>query len=140
MSSDLFNRGLKIRSRVMGKAYVKKSFATPDPITQDIQNLLTTYGYGAIWGRSGLKIETRSLLTIAVLTVLNHPEELRGHIRGALNLGIADKEIIETLIHLLPYAGAPAMQNGLRAAKAVFTDRDADILAKKSRLKASKDQ
>lgn len=131
MTSSLLRKGLKIRRRVMGKAYVAHAFSAADPVNLEVQNLLTAFGYGAVWSRPGLPIETRSLLTIAVLAALNHPEELRGHIRGALNLGIPDQTIVEAIIHLLPYAGTPAMQSGLRAAKAAFADRDAQLESKK---------
>jgi 4-carboxymuconolactone decarboxylase len=124
MKSDLLSKGLKIRRRVMGKPYVDRVFASGDALTQDVQRLLTEVGYGAVWARPGLSLQTRSLLTIAVLAALNHPEELRGHLKGAINLGIPDQEIVEALIHLLPYAGAPAMQSGLRIARAVFAERD----------------
>jgi 4-carboxymuconolactone decarboxylase len=122
MSKEWFDKGLEIRNQVMGKSYTDAAFALTDPLDQDVQRLLTEFGYGAVWGRPGLPIKTRSLITVALLASLNRPEELRHHIRGALRLGLSRAEVFEALIHILPYAGAPAMQGGLRVAKAVVAE------------------
>ena len=122
MSEEQFQKGLAIRNQVMGKAYTDAAFASPSALDQDIQRLLTEFGYGAVWARPGLALKTRSLITVAVLATLNRPEELRHHVRGALNVGLSETEILEALIHILPYAGAPAMQGGLRIAKAAIQE------------------
>lgn len=122
MSDEQFEKGLKLRDQVMGKAYTDAVFASPSPIDQDVQRLLTEFGYGMVWSRPGLPLKTRSLITVALLGALNYPEQLRAHVRGAVNLGATDQEIFEALIHVLPYAGAPAMQSGLRVAKAAIEE------------------
>jgi 4-carboxymuconolactone decarboxylase len=47
---------------------------------------------------------------------------LRVHIRGALNLGIPEKEIVELLVHVRLYAGLPVMVEGFTAAREVFDE------------------
>ena len=122
MSDEWFDKGMKIRNQVMGKAYTDAAFASPDALDQDVQRVLTEFGYGAVWARPGLELKTRSLITVALLAALNRPDELRHHVRGALRLGLSKAEIFEALIQVLPYAGAPAMQGGLRIAKAVVAE------------------
>ena len=122
MSDEWFDKGLKIRTQVMGKTYTEAALASPDPLDQDVQRILTELGYGAVWARPGLPLQTRSLITIALLACLNRPEELRHHIGGAFRLGLSKSEVFEALIQVLPYAGAPAMQGGLRVAKAVVAE------------------
>jgi 4-carboxymuconolactone decarboxylase len=122
MSEEWFDKGLEIRTQVMGKSYTDAALASADPLDQDVQRILTELGYGAVWSRPGLPLQTRSLITVALLACLNRPEELRHHIRGAFRLGLSKSEVFEALIHVLPYAGAPAMQGGLRAAKAVVAE------------------
>ena len=122
MSKDQFEKGLAIRNQVMGKSYTDAAFASPSPFDQDLQRILTEFGYGAVWAREGLPIKTRSLITVAVLATLNRPDELRHHVRGALNLGLTEQEVLEALMQILPYAGAPAMQGGVRIAKAAFEE------------------
>ena len=122
MSDEWFDQGLKIRMQVMGKTYTEAALASRDPLDQDVQRILTELGYGAVWARPGLPLQTRSLITIALLACLNRPEELRHHIHGALRLGLSKTEVFEAMIQVLPYAGAPAMQGGLRVAKAVLAE------------------
>lgn len=124
MSQEQFEKGLAIRNQVMGKAYTDAAFASTSPLDQDVQRLLTEFGYGAVWARPGLPLKTRSLITVALLAALNRPDELRHHVRGALNLGLGSREIFEALIQILPYAGAPAMQGGLRTAKAAIQEQN----------------
>jgi NAD(P)-dependent dehydrogenase (short-subunit alcohol dehydrogenase family) len=58
--------------------------------------------------------------TFAMLAALRAPQELKGHIRGALNNGATKKEIREVLLHSAVYCGAPAAQEAFRAAKEVL--------------------
>lgn len=51
--------------------------------------------WGMVWTRPGLELKTRSLLNIAMLSVLNRGEELGTHVRGALNNG----QSVSPLIH-----------------------------------------
>src|SRR5688572_29075138 len=108
MADDRFEKGRKIRERVMGKEYTARAFAATDPHEREVQKLVTEYGYGTFWARPGLPIENRSMITVALLAVLNRPEELRNHIRGALNVGVTRDQVFEVLLHVMLYAGAPA--------------------------------
>ena len=55
-----------------------------------------------------------------MLAALKAPQELKGHIRGALNNGASKEEVQEVLLHSAVYCGAPAAQEAFRAAKEVF--------------------
>ena len=87
MSSELFDKGLKIRTEVLGEAYVKKALAGMDDFNKPLQELVTEYCWGAVWGREGLKRSERSMLNLAMISILNRPHELKAHIRGALTNG-----------------------------------------------------
>ena len=58
--------------------------------------------------------------------------QLKFHIDGALNVGCTRREVVETIIHTVVYAGFPATINGLAVAKEVFAARteefDDDLL------------
>ena len=43
-----------------------------------------------------------------MLAAIGRERQLRGHISGALQQGISREEVLETLIHVIPYAGFPA--------------------------------
>lgn len=79
----LYDTGLKIRKEVIGAAYVEKSLANADAFSRPLQDMVTEYCWGNIWGRPGLDRKTRSLLNIAMLSALNRGHELKLHVRGA---------------------------------------------------------
>ena len=58
-----------------------------------------------MWNRPGLDKKTRSLINLAMLTALNRPNEVRLHVRGALNNGVTREEIQEVLLHTTVYCG-----------------------------------
>jgi 4-carboxymuconolactone decarboxylase len=114
MSSETFELGVRIRSEVVGREVVEKSLDAADEFTRPIQELVTEYCWGAIWGRPELDRRSRSILNIGMLAVLNKPDELAGHIRGAMANGLTKIEIRECLLQVAVYAGMPA---GLSATK-----------------------
>jgi len=64
----------------------------------------------------------RSLVTLAMITALNRPDELAGHIRGALNNGATQEEIMEVFHHASVYCGIPAANGAVRAGVEVFKE------------------
>ncbi len=114
------NKGEQIRRQVMGDDFVDSALNNADDFSQSMQDYINDHGWGSTWQRGGIDLKTRSLITIAMLAALKAPQELKGHIRGALNNGATKKEIQEVLLHSAVYCGAPAAQEAFRAAKEVF--------------------
>ncbi|MFY0677155.1 MAG: carboxymuconolactone decarboxylase family protein [Neptuniibacter sp.] len=125
MSSEDYENGLKVRTEVMGKAFVQKAIDNTNETTQDLQDWINEHAWGSTWQREGLPRSTRSLVTIAMLAALKAPTELKGHVRGALNNGCTPEEIKEVLLHSIVYCGAPAAQEAFRAAKDVLEEYEA---------------
>jgi 4-carboxymuconolactone decarboxylase len=124
MTSDTFERGLAVRKAVLGSEYVEKQLAGADEFSQPMQELVTEYCWGAVWGREGLPRKTRSMLNLAMLSALNRSHEFRGHVRGALNNGVSRAEICEVLLQVAVYCGMPAGMEAFRVAREVFADVD----------------
>ncbi len=124
MDPETYRRGLEIRSAVLGEEYVNKALADADDFTGPLQDLLTEYCWGAVWGRDGLTRKTRSMLNLAMTSVLNRPRELRTHIKGALTNGVTREEIREIFLQVAIYAGAPAAVDSFRTAGEVFAELD----------------
>ncbi|MCJ8295107.1 MAG: carboxymuconolactone decarboxylase family protein [Colwellia sp.] len=112
--------GETIRRKVMGDDFVDSALAKATDLTQPMQEFINDHGWGSTWQRPGLDLKTRSLVTIAMLAALKAPQELKGHIRGALNNGASIEEIQEVLLHSAVYCGAPAAQEAFRAAQEVL--------------------
>jgi 4-carboxymuconolactone decarboxylase len=123
-NKELFDRGLQIRKDVVGAEYVEKSLAAADDFTRPLQDLVTEYCWGAVWGREELPRKIRSMLNIAMIGVLNRPHELKLHVAGALRNGVTKEEIREVLLQVGIYAGVPAAIDGFRVAREVLDATD----------------
>ncbi|MBZ9674597.1 carboxymuconolactone decarboxylase family protein [Mesorhizobium sp. ES1-1] len=117
MSKDVFDKGFEIRKSVLGAEFVEKSFASADDFNRPLQELVTEYCWGAVWGRDTLDKKTRSMLNLAMLATLNRPHELKMHVKGALTNGVSKDEIREVLLQVAIYAGVPAGVDAFRVAR-----------------------
>ena len=124
MSSELFEKGLKIRTEVLGETYVQKALASMDDFNQPLQELVTEYCWGKVWGREGLTRVERSLINLGMISALNRPHELKAHIRGALNNGVTREQIREVLLQVAIYVGVPAAVDSFRLAREAFAEID----------------
>ncbi|MGX1173012.1 carboxymuconolactone decarboxylase family protein [Pseudomonas sp. R151218B TE3479] len=118
--TDTPKTGLDMRRQVMGDAFVDRALGNATEFTQPLQDFVNEHAWGSVWQRKGLPLKTRSLITLAALTALKCPQELKGHVRGALNNGCTVEEIREALLHCAVYAGVPAAIDAFRAAQEVI--------------------
>jgi 4-carboxymuconolactone decarboxylase len=77
--------------------------------------------FGDVWERPELSKRDRSLITVAALVALNRPEQLRFHLGRAVENGVKQQELIETITHLAFYAGWPNAMNAINVAKELFS-------------------
>lgn len=127
MNDDLFDSGLAIRREVLGAEFVDKALAGADDFSQPLQRLVTEYCWGAVWGREELPRKTRSMLNLAMLAILNRPNEFKAHLRGALRNGVSRVEIREVLLQVAIYGGVPASVDSFRLAREVFAELDQQV-------------
>ncbi len=114
--------GEQVRRQVMGDAFVDRALNNATDFTQPLQDFVNEHAWGGVWTREGLDRKTRSLITLSALTALKCPQELKGHVRGALNNGCSVEEIRETLLHCAVYAGVPAAIDAFRAAQEIIDE------------------
>jgi 4-carboxymuconolactone decarboxylase len=124
MDKATFDKGLAIRKEVLGAEYVEKSIAMVDDFNKPMQELVTEYCWGAVWGREGLDKKTRSMLNLAMISILNRQHELKLHIKGALTNGVSRDEIREIFMQVAIYAGVPAGVDSFRIAREAFAEVD----------------
>jgi 4-carboxymuconolactone decarboxylase len=122
---ERYRRGLSVRRRVLGDAHVDRAGRGLTDFNRDFQDLLTRYAWGEIWSRPGLPPATRSLITLAMMVALNRPDELRLHLRAAVNTGVRRQQIAEVLLQAAVYCGLPAANSAFHAAAEVFAEADA---------------
>ena len=122
MKDALYRRGRKTRAEVLGPEREAAIVREEDAFSLPLREFTTRYVWGEVWSRKGLPRKTRSLITVALLTSFRAREELRTHIRGAINNGCTRAEIREVLLQCAVYAGVPVMRNAVRVAQEVFAE------------------
>jgi 4-carboxymuconolactone decarboxylase len=120
--AERFQAGLEVRREVLGAAHVDRSLAGATEFGRPLQELVTEYCWGEVWTRPGLSLRDRSLINLGMLTALGRGEELKLHVRGALNNGCSVEEIQETLLQTAIYCGVPAAISSFRVAQSVFDE------------------
>ena len=122
MDKATYDKGMEIRRATLGDAYVDRAIASMDDFTKDVQELVTAYCWGEVWGREGIDRKTRSTINLAMISALNRPHELAAHVRGAINNGLTPDEIKEILLQVGIYCGVPAMIDSFRVARTVLDE------------------
>jgi 4-carboxymuconolactone decarboxylase len=120
MDTERYDVGLEARRRVLGDEYVTRAMSTADSFNHELQQLVTEYCWGGVWGRSALTDRQRSLNNLCLLAALNRPEEFMTHFRGALRNGCTLDELRDTLLQITVYAGVPAGVEAFRLARRVL--------------------
>ena len=122
MEKEMYEKGLKIRREVLGAEFVDNAIASADDFNRPLQEIVTQYCWGEIWGRPGLDRRTRSIINLAMISALNRQHEVKMHVKGALNNGLTKEEIREVFLQVAIYCGVPAGVDSFRTAKEVFTE------------------
>lgn len=91
-------------------------------LAPDYFALVRRFCFGMFWSRPNLALRDRSLITVAMLAAMGRQDELAGHLRGALNVGLTKEELVEVLMHAGVYAGVPMGVAALRTAAPVLGD------------------
>ena len=125
MDKAMYDKGLAVRRKVLGDEYVDAALKNVDDFNAPLQDILNENCWGAIWGREGLPLKTRSMLNLAMLAVLNRPAELKSHVRGALRNGCTKEEISEVLLQAAVYGGVPVGMSSFALAREVFKEMEA---------------
>lgn len=124
---EIYQKGIKIRSEVLGEKHVKKSLENLNDFNSDFQDFISRYAWGEVWMRPGLERHTRSLVTIAILLALGREAELRMHLRASFNNGVTVDELKELILHCSLYAGLPASNAAMSLAEDVFKELNLSI-------------
>ncbi len=90
---------------------------------KDLAKDLSMFITGQMYAREKIPHPTRQLVTVAALTALSRPDELKLHIQAALNVGCTPREIAEVIFQTAVYAGVPATNAALKTLKSVLEER-----------------
>jgi 4-carboxymuconolactone decarboxylase len=79
--------------------------------------------FGDVWEHKDLSKRDRSLATVAILAALYRTDEMRGHMKRALENGVTETELKGLITHVAFYAGWPCAVNAGRIAIDVFGEK-----------------
>jgi 4-carboxymuconolactone decarboxylase len=83
------------------------------------------WAFGDVWARDQLTRRDRSIVVIAILTVLSKVDELAFHVPAGLNHGLSRTEIEEIMVQMTIYGGIPRAIERARAMNEAFAKIDA---------------
>lgn len=111
-----FERGLAMQKQIAGGDRVDAMYdAAPDD-EQHVQRYLSANCFGDYLTRTGIDVQTRELLTFAMLASLGGCDaQVKGHVAGNLNVGNDRARLLSVLTVLIPFIGYPRTLNALRA-------------------------
>ena len=128
--SKRYERGMEVIRKYEDKSENPAYSITFDELMDlddELENYIVEFAFGDIYSREGLTHEQRTLITISSLVTQSLEPQLKLHINTGLTIGLTPKEIVGTIIHLLPYTGFPRVLNALKVAKEVFTQRNVSV-------------
>lgn len=118
--SQRFKTGIETLRKVGGVGF-DLPLNNLEKTAPDLARLTVEFCYGDIISRQELDLPTRQLCTVAALAAMaNAQPQLRYHIAGALNIGCPPDAVMEIMLLCAVFAGFPAAENGVAAAKEIF--------------------
>ena len=123
---DRFERGMKVLKR-MGR---EKLMLNQKALSEEMYDMSVGHLFGDVWGRPGLSLRDRQLVTLAANIAMARSTGNHSHYLSAMHLGITQREIIEVMIQVGHYCGWPTLSNAVRQ----FTE----IMEEKKKMDAAK--
>ncbi|OPA72989.1 carboxymuconolactone decarboxylase [Paenibacillus selenitireducens] len=128
MSNERYTRGWEKLMQIDGEGG-KRVIESMRDIAPDLGKYVVEFAFGEIYAREVLDLKQRQLITIASLTTQGGCEpQLNVHINAALNVGLSPNEVIEAIMHCIPYTGFPRVLNAVFVAKQIFEERNLKIM------------
>ena len=121
-----FERGMKVLKK-MGR---EKLMLNQRDLLPEMYEMSVGHLFGDVWGRPGLSLRDRQLVTLAANIAMARPTGNHSHYLSSMHLGISKREIIEIMIQVGHYTGWPTLSNAVRQ----FTE----ILDEKKKMDAAK--
>lgn len=127
--SERFQRGWQ-RLMEVDAAGGERVIESLKDVAPDLGRYVVEFAFGEIYERPGLDLRQRQLVTISALTTLGGAEpQLEVHVNAGLNVGLTAREVVEAILHCIPYTGFPRVLNAIFVAKRVFEQRNVEPLS-----------
>ena len=108
-----YDKGLAVQKAVFG-TMIDEMYERSPKDQLHIQRFLSANCFGDYYTRTGLDIKVRELITLSILIALGGVEsQIKGHMRGNLNVGHGRDMLLDVITQLLPWVGYPRTLNAL---------------------------
>ncbi|HKA39276.1 MAG TPA: carboxymuconolactone decarboxylase family protein [Burkholderiales bacterium] len=112
--SARFERGMRVLKK-MGR---EKLMLNQKELMPEMYEMSVGHLFGDVWGRPGLSLRERQLVTLAANIAMARPSGNHSHYLSSMHLGITRREICEVIIQVGHYTGWPTLSHAVRQ----FTD------------------
>ena len=123
-----FERGMRVLKR-MGR---EKLMLNQKALSEDMYEMSVGHLFGDVWGRPGLSLRERQLVTLAANIAMARPSGNHSHYLSSMHLGITQREIIEVMIQVGHYTGWPTLSNAVRQYTEILEEKKKMDAAKKA--------
>ncbi len=121
MADDRFERGVEYLRKVRGDEAVDAMLEGLNSRSPRFAQYSISTSFGEVYPRDGLEDKIRELVTIAILATLGDTaSQLQTHVDIGLKMGLEPVEIVETIVQVAAYAGAPRSSQAMRAISVAF--------------------
>lgn len=117
--NERFSRGMSKLTEMVSKEEQTMMEGMKD-ISPDLWEMIVSFGFGDVYGRKGLSLAEREMVTITSLITQGAFDQLEVHIKAALNVGLTENKIKEIIIQCAAYAGFPKAVQAMKTAGKVF--------------------
>ena len=105
-----FERGMRVLKK-MGR---ENLMLNQKALSSDMYEMSVGHLFGDVWGRPGLSLRDRQLVTLAANIAMARPTGNHSHYLSSMRLGITKRQIIEVMIQVGHYTGWPTLSNAVR--------------------------
>ena len=122
-----FERGMKVLKK-MGR---ENLMLNQKALSPEMYEMSVGHLFGDVWGRPGLSLRDRQLVTLAANIAMARPTGNHSHYLSSMRLGISKREIIEVMIQVGHYTGWPTLSNSVRQFTEILEEKKKMDRAKK---------
>lgn len=122
--ADRYDKGMKVRRRILGDAHVDRAEAGKTGLEAPFQQMITETAWGNVWASDGISDRERSMLTLALLAALGNFAEIPMHIRATARTGASKTDVLEAFQHVAIYAGVPRANEALKLARRTYDEME----------------
>lgn len=126
--NNRFERGMRVLKR-MGR---ENLMLNQKALSADMYDMSVGHLFGDVWGRPGLSLRDRQLVTLAANIAMARPTGNHSHYLSSMRLGITRREIIEIMIQVGHYTGWPTLSNAVRQFTEILEEQKQAERAKKA--------